>query len=726
MQNMLLQFWTNAILKIVALLMVITAVYMESRSALADDEPEMTISGSIVDMDGKPAEGAVVALCRHSQDIASGKQTTAGAEGHFSITTSVGLKIVETMHLESKLADGSQIGFLALRSYEEKIDLTAIELQLDAVKKARMLVIDADEKPIEGARVCVRLGEILGRTLSAKTDKSGIAELTYSDSEPVAVAFAWKEGAGLDYHLYQPAQQGFGATFSMEKPERFKLDGATSLKLKYVDENDRPLQGIKVNPLILRKSMGANLRTNDLNLSFFSRFTQEQTDANGEVSFGWLPSWQKGLLSFSSSGGEELVHTPANIDPSKSREMQTVQLYKTVPIRGQVVDVDGKPVKGITVSVTGEGSTGTTRGNTSQTDEAGKYEVRVAPNQICLVIVKDRQWASTPQQGFAVYPNTPVEGKDFKLRKATRIYGKVRSGFWLAEVPKHRVVISQLGKSLGELPDVVLPEPLPPRKLSPNSRPSDTFEAWTDEKGNFELFVGDGEFVRISDGQGKEFKIAGEESYEMNIEAARPRALTDATGPLLGLIVDEKNNQPARDSSVTVVPRAMAPQTETSRPAWEATTDAEGKFRAERIRVGSFIHAISSDKKLAAIMEIKQTKNVFVMKLRPVGTAFGRLLTADGTKPIANQKFGAFYIVPYQRKDPQRKDAMGRGETPWGTPSFVVDCTTDSEGRFRFEQVVPNVEYQVYQGPSIDIRNPLFSFTVDEGEELDLGDLKMP
>ncbi len=707
-----------SLLKFLLLLNLIAAVDLNIGNA--EDEVETVVSGTIVDSAGQPAVGAIVTLCRHSQDVSSGKQTTADAQGRFSLTTIATSKAIEAMHLESKNADGSEIGFCSLRATDAKLDLQSIEVRLSTMRKARVLVIDHDDRPIEDAKVCARLGDTLGRIISAKTDASGIAELYYTEREPIALVFALKDGAGFEYRLFQPAQQGFGAEFSAQSPERLKLSGVSPLKLKMVDDEKRPLKGIKIYPLILRKSVGISQRSSDLNLSLFLRHIQYQTDANGEVSFAWLPSWHKGNFTFMTSGGDELVHSVLYVDPKTSNGTHEAQLDRTVPIRGKVVDVDGKPVKGITISASNEASS---RAETAKTDEQGNYEVLVAPNHIYMVIVKDRQWASATQDGFAVLPKTPVEGKDFKLRKATRIYGKVQSGFWLADTPNHRVVVLQKGKSLGELKDVKLPEPPLPNRLLPTARPNDYFETWTDQKGNFELFVGDGEFVRISDGGDEEFKVEGDESIELNIKSvtkSQTRVTTDSSAPFMGLIVDGVNAQPLRDCRVTIVPRVPAPNAENSRSSWETTTDAEGKFRGERIKTGSFVHAISSDNKRAGITEIERDKGVFAMKLLAVGSASGRLLSADGSKPIANQKVGAFFIVPFLRKD-----ELANGDHPVGSPSFAIDCTTDAEGRFRFEYLAPNVEYRVYQGQSIVVSSPIFSFKLEPGEDADLGEVRL-
>ena len=117
--------------------------------------------------------------------------------------------------------------------------------------------------------------------------------------------------------------------------------------------------------------------------------------------------------------------------------------------------------------------------------------------------------------------------------------------------------------------------------------------------------------------------MPADESYEVdaivNATTRQQQEAQKTKAQLLGLIIEDGTDQPSKDCRVTIAARDSAVDSIGGQIAWEATTDGDGKFRGERVRVGSFAHAISRNKQMAAILEIKDDKNVFVMKLRPVG-----------------------------------------------------------------------------------------------------------
>ena len=307
---------------------------------------------------------------------------------------------------------------------------------------------------------------------------------------------------GLEYHLFKPALNGVGPSYPIDKPQRFLLNGTKPIKFKVVDEQERPLEGIKINPLILRKTRRTSVSDYTLNTSFFARYLQTQTDASGEATFEWFPNWQQGVVDFTTYGATNFAKSYVYVDIEKYEGLHETTLSRLVPIRGKVVGVDNLPAPGITLEAAGAGLTiNPPRPATAKTDAAGNYELLVAPNNIYMVVVTDRQWGSTPQQGFAVYPNTPVDDKDFKLRKATRVFGKVESRqlFGAEFMPRHRVTLYQRGMSLAEVPDVSFPEPEQPSgRQSKSIQPSISHETFADENGNFEFFVGDGDGFQLS------------------------------------------------------------------------------------------------------------------------------------------------------------------------------------------------------------------------------------
>lgn len=715
----------------------ITQQSTESESASNQDEPTMEtkavppilIAGKVVDAQGNPVKGAVVAIYRPRSDSPVGT-TVSDRDGKFNTTIVATQSESQSMHIECKSSDGSQMGYLALRSSEKKLDWSSLDLRLDIVKKARLIVLDGAEKPIAGASVLAKLGSLSGRRISTTTDESGYAELTYTNSERIAVAVAKKDHLGLDYHLYRLAQRGFGPEFPEDAIERFKLDGASPVKLRMVDELKRPLEGVHVYPLMLQKSVITNSSLTPLNLAFFYDAISENSDANGEVTFKWMPSWQKGVVPLVTSGIKSVVHAQVSHDPRLERNVSEVELELTVPIRGKVIGVDGKPAKGIAVEAHGIGYSYSNGRATTETDDLGNYELFVAPNQIYLVVVKDGQWVSSPHDGFAVFKNTPVEGKDFTLRKPTRVFGTVRSTelLGLLAVPNHRISLDQIGKGLSELGDIQLAKPTLAKELRPGyDKPIHSYGAWTDDKGNFEFFVGDGTYVGRDSGRNtvKKFVVSGEEAIEMNFEVPTSKPpFHDKSVPFQGLVIENETGKVVRDCAVTVVPQQVPNAND--RQLWEATTDANGKFQGERMRVGSFVHAISHDRTMAAIRKINDDEDTISLELQLVGSARGCMISPDGSKPIANQEIKCGFIVPSQEGFARGVVSFGFGNPSDGSLSFVENATTDADGNFKFKHLVPGVEYRVYVGSRIDLKAPWFKLKVEKGESRDLGKIKAP
>ncbi len=681
-------------------------------------ETEFIVAGRVIDATGQPSVGAKVAVCKHRVDFAEGIQATTEADGKFSVRVIATQQQFSAMRVEVQNADGGEIGYQSLGSQPTKIDTQALSIRLSKAKHAIAQVIDAEDRPISGATVAARLGNsLLARAVSATTDEAGVAKILYTDEEPIAVAVALKDEVGLDYHLFKPAQQGIGPNYPNDKPQRFVLNGIKMVKFKVVDDLGQPQAGIKVYPLSLRKTQRTLSNNYDFNASAYSRYLEMHTDDNGEVTCKWFPSWQDTPVTFSTSGGSGLVHSTFSVDP-RVNNVHERKLNRTVPIRGTVIGIDGLPAAGLTISAAGVGLTpNPPRIPDTKTDAAGKYELLVAPNQVYIVVVNDRLWASAPHEGFAVFPHTPVEGIDFKLRKATRIHGSVIVPVW-SDVSNNRVVLQQEGKSVAEVAEAKFPEPEDPYTTVLRKRkPTISRETFSDAEGKFEFFVGDGASFKFLGTSDSDFQIADEESYEVDVQlkpSFAPAANLADKSALLGLVVEDGVDKPSRDCRVTIAARDTSFKTIASRPAWETTTDADGKFRGERIRGGSFAHAITSNKKLAAIIEIKDDKNVFVMKLRPVAAASGKLVNADG-KPIANQRLVCCFMVPFQREPVQPLPGA-----PTASPHFAEYSTTDAEGNFRFEHLAANVEYQLFTGPSLDPTRPLVSLQLEPAQKFDL------
>ncbi|MDA1054208.1 MAG: carboxypeptidase-like regulatory domain-containing protein [Planctomycetota bacterium] len=541
-------------------------------------------------------------------------------------------------------------------------------------------------------------------TLSdATTDESGFASLRLPQSERIEAVVAWKDHAGLDYRLYSlsRAQQADVKAVPPEFPadgvEMLTLNGVTPLTVSVVDDERKLLDGVRAYPWLLKK----DTEPDDINLSYFTPVFSQKTDATGKTTFNWIPAWQKSPITVWPMS-TDFFHSRGDYYPETGSGLLEMRLVRLVPIHGRVVDADEQPVKGITVAARGQGYTSDSGSASTSTDDQGRYELLVPPDQIYLVVVKDEQWASAPQDGFAVFKNTPVDNRDFTLRKATRVFGTLVEEQSQEPIPNERVIVYQYGQDLHSLNGVELPNPENSRQYV---RPMQFFDATTDDQGRFEFALGDGHFDIRPPRQEKadKFEIAGQAELELLVTTKVQQEVE-----LIGLVFADEGNAPLEGVRVTGVPRNFLGRD------WQATTGEDGKFRVKRYRVPTYVHAVSADKQLAAIEEVGPEKRIFVLQLQRVGSAKGRLLTSDSSGPLAGQK------ISYGVRVPDENDRT------WSN-RFGGVAVTEADGTFQLDRLVPGREYTLDLPTRSDGTIPtLKTITVSPEESIDLGDLPAP
>ena len=121
------------------------------------------------------------------------------------------------------------------------------------------------------------------------------------------------------------------------------------------------------------------------------------------------------------------------------------------------------------------------------------------------------------------------------------------------------------------------------------------------------------------------------------------------------------------------------------------------------------------------------------VKLRPLGTVKGRLLDAEGN-PLANQRVVVRLSLDSKRycNLPEEYDRLSGAFNIYSGSwrGFTGrEATTDKEGRFRVEGLIPGEKYDLFGGPGdIDRKGGVTHraprLTLTPGQEKDLGDLK--
>lgn len=677
---------------------------------VVDEHQEpIELTGRVLAVDGTPAARSIVTVNVWSKNVGARVDTTINTDdqGHFRFRIRMAREALVQLPIAAASADGTQLGTFQIAEEHQTSSIPPLEIKLVAAREVTLFVQDQTGKPIEGARAALEL-PWPRNPIAATTDATGRAVFRIPSTDRIETAVAWKDQAGLDYRLFQlnREERAAGTVKPPEFPESnqltLTLDGVAPITIYVTDDQKKPQEGISLYPWLLKKES----ENDELNLSMFTAEFSVKTNADGVATIDWFPVWQKSQTTIWPNS-REFVHQRAEFDPVKDAGKLEISLMRLVPIRGTVRNADGSPAAKINVSASGAGYTFDNARAATHTNEQGSYTLSVPPNQIYLVTAtgvsaNGEHVASAPQTGFAVYPNTPVEGRDFVLRPATKIHGTLVDESSLQPVAKQTIFVYQYGTALNELPDVSLPNPEARRTWV---CPMGTISVETDDQGRFELFLGDGSFDIRPPQQEKaeKFTIEGEteKQFDLTTKVARQIELT-------GRITDAETGKQLSGAQVSGIPRSFRGDD------WQVTSNDDGSYRVMRRPGGTFIRAVSQDKQLAAIVEIADEDNVADLELEPVGKASGRLINPETEKPWDGQ------IVSWGVRVPDEKNQTF-------SYRFGGRVTTDQDGTFEMQGLVAGHEYNLSMDSRPDGSIPsLGKFSLEPGETYSLGDVQPP
>lgn len=668
------------------------------------DLPLIQLSGRVIDTDNTAVSNATVYVQFEYGEINTSVATDE--DGSFQLDFHLDLERKFSMRVWAETSDGEKMGFYRFQqpSGDEReitYSIKDMEIRVEPIRVASIQVVDETGLPIESANVAMQLSDPI--TIgSFRTDSSGESNITLPISERIISVVGWKDFKGLDYRSYELGR-GRDADLNAKAPEfpfdrklTLKLDGAKSLKVKVADDAGTILRDVPLNVWLLQKETEAE----ELNLSYFTDYFTTKTDSNGEASFDWFPSWQTQQTTvWPSAKGYE--RTRGVYDPITQRSNLNIVLNRSIPVRGKVSFPDGSPAAGISVLAVGAGYSYDDFYSSVLTDENGRYEILVSPNQIYLLAIRDKKWSAPSQSSFAVLPNQTVDEHDFQLRPATRVYGQVLSKTTNQPLANQLVYFSEYGIDLNRLGKDILPNPEGSNRWV---APINQSNQMTEQDGKFEFFVGNGEYKLFIQGSQTEtivIKDEPEKQANLYVEGMEKREL-------VGRVVSNETDEPLADVMVNGIARNFMKHDE-----WKAVTNDGGSFKVLRTSEATTIHAINADRTMGAIQDISANDESVELRLNRLGSAKGRLLTENGSEPAAFVKLNYGVLIADQNRMSSNR--------------FGKLITTDEDGYFSMIDLVPGWEYQcnLFDNPGGYILTAARA-TVEPGQILDLGDRNTP
>lgn len=639
-------------------------------------EPTAALSGTVVTAEGKPAPNAQVQPL--SWDGIPPKITT-NAQGKFSV------EIPENrIHATALVVTGENetLGYSGAK-YDKAKASEPREIQLTLPRVLEIAVQDQQGAPAAGVTVVARA--TFATIAQAKTDAQGKATLKVPAEAPLQFIMAWNK-IGLDYALFrradQPKSDPYRLAHDHAEPITLSLHPTRKVQVHVIDAHGKPLAAAVVYPWLyqLPKHGGSRDKAN------LGDLFRTETDEQGIATINTIPTKNQRRITLWVRKDGYVAHERTYYDPKKPDEKLVAKLLPLVPVSGRVENADGSPAANVEVGAAGDGYTFDPCRETTTTDDTGHFEFQVHPNQYYYFCASDS--AGEEQTVSQIVNQTvfdePPEEIQLTLKPAVRVFGQVTQGEEKTPLAGHYVSLYRhLGRDYYELPkEELLPNPKTGKQeIATGIKAISTRIVQglqTDNEGRYEFFTGPGEHYLIGtqNQDVPKFSIAEDaeatEETQLDFHIDQPR---DAK--ITGQVFASTNLQ----QGVPEVRIFGYPTSRISGGHLDAVTDTQGKFEARHPGSDQIVGVFSKDKKQAAIYNIKATENEVSFILQPTASLQGRLIDPNTQQPQTDRDLTAYIRI-------------GTKEGPW-MHGFSRNATTDNEGNFLIEGLVPGYEYHL-------------------------------
>jgi beta-lactamase regulating signal transducer with metallopeptidase domain len=438
------------------------------------EAPPRQIRGLVVDAStGKRVGGAIVRSGSEWRTIAP---ATTAADGSFAVE--VRGPIFQSEVLLATTADGRLQGMGTL---EEPMDCQAqakrVEIVLQPCRAVDVMVTDAKGAPVSDAIVALHGGSLV---IEGKTSENGRATIQFRAGTQVEQVVALKSGVGFDYFENYSSWPSRGKT-ELPRFVPLVLRGAQSGHIRAVDSRGKPIAGVAFHVWLVRKPG----KLAEANLG--AKCVIGQTDAEGRLSFDWLPTDLEEPARVMPMPGP--WHAPGVIVfPLKLGDAPTtVRMTRKPTLKGRVVRPDGTPAAGVLIEAQGVGKDAAhdSARDSARTGPDGFYSFAVPPGYSYMVGVRDASWAAESLRGIVL--RRECENRELpplRLIKGALIQAKLTRGAENAPAAGQWITLREDG------------DPLPNdyQTLTMEGRESLTWGAKTDVNGECSYRVAPGKY----------------------------------------------------------------------------------------------------------------------------------------------------------------------------------------------------------------------------------------
>jgi hypothetical protein len=402
----------------VALLLALACGRVASADEDAGVSDKASITGIVVDANGKPTAGVEVRNAKGSTT------TRTGEDGRFAVSLNSS-NVRYAVLIASDDHDASMALWEANDSDPRFLEATAevrLVLKPSCVVKAR--VVDSAGAPVIGAKIAAQ--HAYDFVAYAESDTDGWGILRMPEDAKVTNIVAVKAGVGFDYFENKASEKWLDVK-PLPSEVTLTLDGVSRFQVHAVDSKGHPIKGVEFCPWTLHR----HDRSYDLNVSGAPKSLSlgRITNAEGLATFEFFPVQLKGRTPLLCQGDDwhqqEDPMWSGDVAGMSEKPVLETTLLRNGKASGLILREDGTPAAGILLQAEGRGNTNHYCRRLTRTRGDGTFQFTLSPEQSYIIAICDKDWTAPSMNGFIMREGEERTDLLFTLGKGTRVHGTV-------------------------------------------------------------------------------------------------------------------------------------------------------------------------------------------------------------------------------------------------------------------------------------------------------------